>query len=89
MNNMADNTNLKSWLVKKFFSIPDWYVLSETEEGRLFDLIIREQPSSFAQAHFIRMLDCSAFCTIYDCYFCSNLSKLCSSCVSCPSASRD
>ena len=24
MNNMADSTNLKSWLVKKFFSIPDW-----------------------------------------------------------------
>ena len=32
MNNMADNTNLKSWLVKKFFSIPDWYIMSETEE---------------------------------------------------------
>ena len=79
---MADNATLKTWLVKKFFDIPEWYVMTEAEETRLFSLIIREQPTTFAQAHLIRALDCSAFCSGIECYFCTNVTKLCSLCVS-------
>ena len=56
----------------------------EFEENKLFNIIVREQPTSFEQAHFITWLDCSAFCHEELCYFCSDVVPLCRECNSCP-----
>ena len=77
---MADTAILKTWIVKTFFRIPMWYVISQSEEDRLFNYIITEQRN----AYMARALDCSTICDGRDCYFCcdDDVSPLCASCVS-------
>lgn len=78
---MADMQRQKTWLVKTFFSIPHWYVLSEYEEDKLFDIIVRDRPTTFEEAHYIRFLNCSAFCREEFCYFCSRTVVMCQKCI--------
>ena len=48
----------KTWLVKLWFQIPEWYVLSVEEENKLFRYIITERENSYTA----RYLDCEAMC---------------------------
>ena len=73
---MADAGMLKTWVVRTFFKIPLWYVLTQVEEERLFNYIISEQWN----ASMARFLDCTTICDDRLCYFCSDESPLCRHC---------
>ena len=62
---MADAGMLKTWVVRTFFKIPSWYVLTLVEEERLFNYIISEQWN----ASMARFLDCTTICDDRLCYF--------------------
>ena len=62
-------------LVRKAFSIPEWYVLYPSEENKLFHYCRRA--GSIPQARIDRMLDCSAICTSKICFFCSDIKPIC------------
>ena len=47
---MADQQSLKTFVVKRMFSIPDWYVMSEYKEDKLIHKVV-DHPTSFEQAH--------------------------------------
>lgn len=69
--------------VKKFYSIPDWYVIFQEEVVRLYDIIL-EADFDFARALSFVAMDCSAMCD--GCWFCypdeyADLS-ICSTCAS-------
>lgn len=79
---MADSLS-KTSFVKAVFGIPDWYVLTGTEEEKLFKYICETRDYHEARLH--RFLDCSAFCDDQFCFFCAayemhEIRKLCSSC---------
>ena len=66
-------TQNKTWLVKLWFDIPSWYVLSEVEENKLFNYIVVERENSYMA----RILDCSTICDETACYFCAEIEPLC------------
>ena len=72
----------KTWLVKLWFQIPEWYILSVEEENKLFRYIITERENSYTA----RYLDCEAMCDGTLCFFCSEVSESCKSCSAGPRA---
>ena len=77
---MVDTAIIKTWVVKKKFHIPIWYVLSQSKEDRLFNYIITEQRNAYLAS----ALDCSTICDARVCYSCCNddVSPLCTNHVS-------
>ena len=68
--------NNKTWLVKLWFGIPSWYVLSENEEKKLFNYIV-EFADDRENSYIARSLDCSTICDERFCYFCGEVEPLC------------
>ena len=84
---MADSERLqsslnqnKTWLVKLWFSIPNWYVLSTVEEDKLLNYIVTERENS----RIARCLDCTTICNEQYCYFCSEVRALSQKCNTSP-----
>lgn len=63
---MAD----RNIIVRDVFDIPNAYVMSLSEEKRLYAYIL--ETTCKEEANWFRLLDCSAFCREEDCYFCSS-----------------
>ncbi len=61
-------------MVRTFYRIPDWYVIPAAEESRLYTYFVTSK--NLCEAKFARLLDCSAFCTGKDCFFCSDLTPM-------------
>ena len=64
---MAD-TSRKS-LVKAVFKIPEWYVMSEKEEKKIYKYIC--ETSNHDEARLFRLMDCSTCCDESFCFFCA------------------
>ena len=72
----------KTLIVKEVFGIPEWYLLSEKEENKLFKYIINTRNED--EARLFRAMDCSAFCEEQFCYFCATYwGDIQGQCVSC------
>lgn len=73
----------KTLIVKEVFGIPEWYLLSEREENKLFKYIITTRNED--QARLFRAMDCSAFCDEQFCFFCAaymgDIQGQCPSCI--------
>lgn len=78
---MADR-NTKTQFVKAVFGIPDWYLVSEREEEKLFKYICEAR--TISEANLFRVMDCSTICDEQFCYFCASeegeIERLCSAC---------
>ena len=73
----------KTWLVKLWFQIPEWYVMSVEEENKLFNYIITERE----RTHMPRDIWTVKLCaTVHSVFFCSEVSDSCKSCSSAPRA---
>ena len=59
----------KTLLVKEVFHIPDWYLLTEKEEDKLFRYIFEARDEN--EARLARFMDCTAICDEQYCFFCS------------------
>ena len=60
-------------IVKRVFSIPEWYEMSDFEMKKLISII--KEASTFQEAQWYRFLDCSAFCVEEKCFFCGEFSR--------------
>ena len=73
----------KTLIVKEVFRIPEWYLMTEKEENKLFKYIMDTQGNE-NQARLFRAMDCSAFCDEQYCYFCAaswgDIQRQCASC---------
>lgn len=69
---MADNVN-KAHYVKLIFGTPESYAMSKFEEDKLFSYLL--EATSPQEAHWLRFLDCTAFCREELCFFCSGAAK--------------
>ena len=82
---MADG-NSRTCFVKRMFEIPDWYLMTEKEENKLYKYLCESRYSQ--EAKFIRLLDCSTTCICDErfCYFCpayaGDIKRLCNPCKS-------
>ena len=57
----------KTLIVKEVFGIPEWYLLTEKEEDKLFKYIIKTRNED--EARLFRAMDCSAYCDEQFCFF--------------------
>ena len=64
---MAD-TSCQS-LVKAVFTIPEWYVMLEKEEKKLYKCICETRNQN--EAHLFPLMDCSSCCDESFCFFCA------------------
>ena len=75
---MVDKTSI----VREVFQLPDWYLLSENEENKLFKYIESTRDSN--EARLFRAMDCPAYCDEDYCFFCSaywgDIQPNCSAC---------
>lgn len=63
----------KANVVRSVFGIPLWYKINQVEEDRLLNYI--KNATTYDEARTHRLLDCSAFCPVEGCYFCSEEEK--------------
>ena len=75
---MADKTQFVKWV----FGIPEWYLMTEREENKLFGYICEARNIQEANLH--RIMDCSTICDEQFCFFCAadegDIEKMCATC---------
>ena len=76
--------NSRMCFVKRMLEIPDWYLMTEREENKLYKYLCESKNSQ--EATFIRLLNCSTICDERFCYFCpaytGDIKRLCNPCKS-------
>lgn len=65
-------------IVKRVFDLPKWYLPSPKETTRLFEYVLNEDTEG--DARLARLLDCSAFCSEHDCFFCGQIKPVMTVC---------
>ena len=84
MNKLLEELKMvnKMLIVRKVFGKPDWYLLSEQEENKLFKSICDTRDED--KASLFHFMDCTTICDEQFCYFClaywGDIMQPCSSC---------